>query len=76
MLFQIQNTSLGYIVSVLHEYHWYPLINFGDNHGDAIFFKHHVCPNLDSSQLRSLAAKYDSSSIFSLSIVLRSIKRP
>lgn len=61
MLFQVENTPSGYIVSVYYEYHWYPLRNFGDRQGDAKFFKDFDCPKLEVDMVRLLVTRFNSS---------------
>ena len=67
-MFQINNTPDGYVVEVYREvgafYDWAKLANFGDNQGDARFFKEYDAPRLAEWQIRSLIDNYDKSVIF------------
>lgn len=59
MLFQVENTSHGYVVSCYYDMHWCPLRNFGDRQGDAIDFKIYDCPRLEDNIIRALIKRYD-----------------
>lgn len=59
MMFQIENTDRGYVVSCYHDLAWHPLRNFGDRQGDARFFKEHDCPGLEDNMIRALEKHYD-----------------
>ncbi len=64
MLFQVENTGHGYVVSVYDPADlggWRPLRNFGDRQGDARDFTLYDCPHLDGSSLRLLMKSYDPS---------------
>ena len=61
MMFQIENTPGGYVVSCYYDLHWHPLRNFGDRQGDARFFKEHDCPMLEDGMIRALIKHYDPS---------------
>ena len=80
MLFQVNNTLTGYIVeayvigliangkSLLLTPngigHWHPLMNFGQNQGDAILFKDSRCPKLSLQELIALANNYNPKDIY------------
>ena len=61
MMFQIENTPGGYVVSCYYDLHWHPLRNFGDRQGDARFFKEYDCPRLEDGMIRALIKHYDPS---------------
>ena len=61
MMFQIENTPGGYVVSCYYDQHWHPLRNFGDRQGDARFFKEHDCPKLEDGMIRVLIKHYNPS---------------
>lgn len=65
-MFQINNTKDDYIVEVFNtrNSHWEPIANFGDNQGDAIFFKNHDAPKLPEEQIKDLVKDYDPEMIF------------
>lgn len=58
-MFQVGNTSDGYVVSCYHDCHWHPLRNFGDRQGDARIFMESDCPKLPLQHLRLLERAYD-----------------
>lgn len=80
MLFQVNNTLTGYIVEayvvgllpngksfILTENgigRWYPLLNFGQNQGDAFLFKDSRCPKLTIQELTALANNYNPKNIY------------
>lgn len=72
MLVQVENTSLGYIVSVYFDFekrnnfHWYRICNFGDSQGDAIFYKEYRVPSLSIPQLCDLIKNYDPKRIYKI----------
>lgn len=72
MLVQVENTSLGYIVSVYFDFekrnnfHWYRICNFGDSQGDAIFYKEYRVPCLSVPQLCDLIRNYDPQRIYKI----------
>ena len=64
MIFQVENTPCGYIVSAYvmddNGYgQWHRLRNFGDRQGDAIESRSWDCPNLSDTQLRMLIKNFD-----------------
>lgn len=59
MMFQIENTPHGYVVSCYHDLQWHPLRNFGDRQGDARMFKESDCPKLEHGMITALEKHYD-----------------
>lgn len=72
MFVQVENTSLGYIVSVYFDFekrnnfHWYRIRNFGDSQGDAIFYKENRVPFLSISELFDLIRNFDPQRIYKI----------
>jgi len=69
MIFSIDNTADGYVVSAFIRDatgygQWLPLRNFGDRQGDAKDFCWLDCPRLTSSQIKQLVARYDKSFVY------------
>lgn len=70
-MFQILNTRYGYVVQVYREfgpnccfYAWVSIANFGDNQGDARFFKDYDAPRLTEKEIQSLISNYDETEIW------------
>ena len=67
-MFQINNTPDGYVVEIYREvgafYVWAKLANFGDNQGDARFFKEYDAPRLTEKEIQTLISTYDKREIF------------
>ena len=68
---QVENTSLGYIVSVYYafdgrSFHWYRLCNFGESQGDARFYMLYRVPALLDSQIRYLIKNYNPQRIYKI----------
>lgn len=72
MFVQVENTNLGYVVSVYFDFekrnnfHWYRICNFGDSQGDAIFYKDYCVPCLSVPQLSKLISDFDLQKIYKL----------
>lgn len=58
-VFQVSNTSDGYVVQVRICGTWASLRNFGDRQGDAKEFCYKDCPKLSDLHIKLLAKNYD-----------------
>ena len=59
MMYQVENTPEGYVVSCYHDLQWHCLRNFGERQGDAFAFRDWDCPHLSDTQVKMLERAYN-----------------